>query len=66
MRDEKTASYKALDLALKKKRKAANKAAAKTRGLAFDDSSDEGPEPIPDEPLDEEAQRKKDAVLDAL
>lgn len=63
---EKEAAFKAQDLSLKKKKKAAKKAAAKAKG-ELDLNDDEAPEPIlMDEPLDEEGQVKKDAVLEAL
>lgn len=54
-------------MALKKKRKATRKARTKAgeEPATFDD--DEAPAPIEmDEPLDEEGQMKKDAVLNAL
>ena len=64
---EKEAEFRAQTLALKKKRKVANKALAKDRKQSFDDSSDEPEDPEPnDQALDEEGQRKKDAVLTCL
>lgn len=67
MRAKKEAEFLAKDQALKRKRKLANKVAAKAKGLPFEDSDDEVPEPVTvDEPLDEDGQRKKEAVLEAL
>ena len=65
-RAEKEAAFKAQDLALKKKRKAARKA-AKAKVDQACDSDNEAPSPIElDEPLDEEGIRKKEAVLESL
>ena len=51
---------------MKQKRKAAKRAAAKAKGEPIE-GEDEAPAPIQmDEPLDEEGQAKKDAVLEAL
>lgn len=51
---------------MKKKRKAAKRAQARAQGIMEEDQ-DEAPAPIELEaPLDEEGQRKKDAVLESL
>lgn len=65
-RAEKEALFKAQDDELKKKRKLAKKAQARAQGIHEEDQ-DEAPAPIElEEPLDEEGQRKKDAVLESL
>ena len=66
-RAAKEAAFKAQDLALKKKRKAAKKARALAGKEPYELDEDQAPEPIEmDEPLDEEGQKKKDAVLECL